>query len=594
VGRWAIAVAAGAVALLGSAAGPAFAEEPRAEVQGELEGPLAAAIETAVGVTDKPIQNRFEARRRAREAAEDTIAVLRSEGYYAYEVEPDLGEGDAPKALVRVKPGARFKFFDPRLEWVGPPPEPPVAEAGAAAMGIVVGSPGRAAEVVAAEGRIVSTIQKRGYADAQAAPREVVVDHADLTVRPTLRIESGALVLLDGVEVVNPGRTGRAWIDRLATWRPGDPYDPEDVAELERRLLDTGVYDSVTVALAPKERTTAQGHRPIVVSLADRSPRSIELGASYATSEGFGLDGRWTRYNRLGRFDTLAIVGRLSNVDSRLGAELTLPHWRRPQQTLKLTSEAYSTDTDAYNEAGARLRADVQRRFGKTSYINAGASLDFSKTEEKQAVVLTPLGREVITAAVFAGFSLDRSNDPLDPSRGWRAQALTEPTLIAGDETLPYLKVQGQASAYFPFGERSQTVLAGRLKLGSILGGQIPDVPASRRFYAGGGGSVRGFAYQAVGPRLADNTPQGGLSLMEASLEVRHKLTRRWGVVAFLDAGAVGTDQFPTGKDLSAGAGVGIRYDLGFGPIRADIAVPLDKRQGDPDFQIYLSIGQSF
>lgn len=589
---FAVAATAAVIALGGGS--PARAAEPRARIEGDLDPDLHTAILRAIGDTDRPVQNRFEARRRAREAGEDAIAVLRSEGYYAYEVTPDVGEGDAPVATVRIEPGTRFKFADPRIDWGPQPPSAEVIAAGATEMRLRPGAPGRAVDIVGAEGRIVAAAQKRGYADVAASPREVIVDHADQTVRPTFRIAAGDLVKLDGLDIAQPGRTNTTWLRRLAPWNSGDAYDPEDVAELERRLLDTGVYDSVTVALAPKAKQTPDGLRPVIVSLADRAPRSIELGASYSTSEGVGLDAKWIRYNVLGRADTLAAIGRLSNIDSRLGAELTLPHWRRPQQALKLGGGGYSTNTDAYNETGVGLHGELQRRFGKTSYINYGATLDFSRTEERQALILTPLGRDVITAVAYAGFSLDRSNDPLDPRRGWRAQGQVEPTLLLGDENLPYLKAQAQGTIYYPLGEQARTVIAGRLKLGSILGGSIAEVPASRRFYAGGGGSVRGFAYQAVGPRQIDNTPQGGLSLMEASLEVRQKVSQRWEVVAFVDAGAVGTDQFPTGKDLSTGAGVGVRYDLGFGPIRFDVAVPLDKRQGDPGFQIYLSIGQSF
>jgi len=143
-------------------------------------------------------------------------------------------------------------------------------------------------------------------------------------------------------------------------------------------------------------------------------------------------------------------------------------------------------------------------------------------------------------------------------------------------------------------GAEAQTVLAGRVRVGSILGGAVSAIPAARRFYAGGGGSVRGYAYQAIGPRLADNTPQGGASLLETSFEVRHKINQQWGAVAFVDAGAVSPYRTPSAGDFSVGAGFGVRYDLGLGPIRADIAFPLDKRQGDPAFQIYISIGQSF
>jgi translocation and assembly module TamA len=137
-------------------------------------------------------------------------------------------------------------------------------------------------------------------------------------------------------------------------------------------------------------------------------------------------------------------------------------------------------------------------------------------------------------------------------------------------------------------------VLAARLKLGSILNGAIGQIPAPQRFYAGGGGSVRGFGYQEVGPRLADNTPEGGLALFEGSLELRHRLSEAWGVVAFIDAGTLGTTQAPSFSNASMGAGVGVRYNLGFGPLRVDVATPVTGRHGEAPIQIYVSIGQAF
>ncbi|WP_312165277.1 autotransporter assembly complex family protein [Phenylobacterium sp.] len=591
MGRLVVAVAASAAIC---ASGAARAESPRAAIEGQLDSELREAIARAIGETDKPISNRFEARRRATDAGEDAVAVLRSEGYYGYEVDPDVGEGDPPTAVVRVTPGPRFTLADPQIEWIEPAPMETVQQSGEVVMGLATGAPGRAVDVINAEGRIVAAVQKRGYADAAAQPREVIVDHADKTVRPTYKIAAGELVRLGGLKITGEGRSRNAWLESLAPWRPGEVYDPEDVGELERRLLDTGVYDSVTVSLAPKDQAGPDGRRPILLSLSDRKPRTLELGASYSTTEGVGADARWTRYNVLGRADTLAVLARASDIDSRLGAELTLPHWRRPQQSFKAGGGAYMSRTDAYDETGVGIRADIQRRFRKTSYVTLGASLDYGKVEEKQTIQVSPLGEDLVTLAALAAGSLDRSDDPLDPKRGWRLDVRAEPTYLIGDESLAYLKLQSQASAYLPFGEKARTVVAGRAKIGAMVGGSIPEVPASRRFYAGGGGSVRGYAYQAIGPRSFDNTPEGGISLLETSLELRQKVGERWGVVAFVDAGAVGTNEFPTGDDFSVGVGVGVRYDLGFGPIRADVAIPLDKREGDPSFQIYLSIGQSF
>jgi translocation and assembly module TamA len=496
---------------------------------------------------------------------------------------------------VRIAPGPRFMLAGARIAWVGEPPDAKAQTAATTALHLRDGGPARAVEVVGAEGRAVSAVQRLGYADAQAKPREVVVDHADHTLRPTFRIAAGELVRLDGLDITTDGRTSKAWLQHLAPWKSGEPYDPEDVAELERRLLDTGVYDSVTVALAPADKKTAQGLRPVVVSLAERKRRTIELGASYATSEGAGLDARWTHYNVLGRADTLALVGRASSVDSKAEVVLTLPHWRRPQQTLNASAGFYRNSTDAFDETGFGVRSDVTRRYGKTSFVTVGASLDLSRTEELKVKTLAPLGRDLVTVGTLAAVSWDRSDDPLNPRRGWRFGARAEPTVIVGQGgDLPFLKLQTEASAYLPIGEAARTVLAARVHFGSLLNGTVAQIPASRRFFAGGGGSVRGFAYQRVGPQLADNTPQGGVSLFEGSLEARHDLTSKWGVVAFVDAGSVGSGPAPGFQDLSVGAGLGVRYNLGFAPIRFDFAVPVTKRQGSGPFQIYISIGQSF
>lgn len=599
--RLAYAVAAGAALAIQGLSATVVAAEPKAVVEGTLDSELRGAITRAVGDTDRPIENRFEARRRARAAADDAIAVLRSEGYYAAVVEPDISDGDLPRALVKVAPGPRFKLGEPRISWIGIPPDPSAIEAAVRALHLSPGQPGRAADVVGAEGRAVAAVQGRGYADVEAEPREVTVDHADASVRPVYRLSAGRIARLGEIRMTTDGRTGAAWIQHLAPWRIGAAYEPQDVAELERRLLDTGVYDSVTVALAPADTTTPQGLRPIIVSLAERKRRTLELGASYGTTDGLGLDAKLTRYNLLGRADTASLLGRLSNLDSRAELDVSLPHWRMPRQTLVARTALYRTRTPAYDQEGVMASADVTRRFGPNAtfgltgtYFTVGGSVDLSRTSEVRIGTLTPLGRDVVTIAGLADLALDRSDDPLNPRNGWRISGRAEPTLLSGQGLVPYLKLQGQIAAYLPFGPRAKTVLAGRLKVGSLINGSLADIPAPQRFYAGGGGSVRGFGYQEVGPRLADNTPQGGLSLVEAAVELRHDLTERWGVALFVDAGAVGGAQVPDFGDLSVGAGVGVRYNLGFGPIRVDLATPVTSRRGQAPFQIYVSVGQSF
>jgi translocation and assembly module TamA len=236
----------------------------------------------------------------------------------------------------------------------------------------------------------------------------------------------------------------------------------------------------------------------------------------------------------------------------------------------------------------------VTRRYGRTSYATLGASADFGRTDELSARTNSPLGRDLVTVAMLGDVALDRSNDPLNPTRGWRVSGRLEPTVILGDTNLPYLRAVAQGTYYQPLDARAATVLAGRLRLGRIVNGTVDQIPASQRFYAGGGGSVRGFPLQAVGPRLSDNTPRGGVFLFESAFEVRRDLTERWGFAAFVDAGAVGSSGAVDFGDLAVGAGVGVRYNLGFAPIRIDVATPVKRRRGEPPFQLYLSIGQSF
>ncbi len=572
--------------------------EPRARIRGEMDAELRAQLIRAVGEVDDAPANRFEARRRARGALEAAQALLRSEGYYQPLLE-DIVEGEeTPVAIVNVTPGRRFELAEAQVLWAEPAPDPETDTAVRGEIGLAPGQPGRAGDVISAEGRIIAGLTRRGYADAEAQPRRVVVDHAAYTVQPSFRIAAGPLVRLDGVRLETRGSTNPDWVAGLAPWFEGEVYDPEDVGELERRLLETGVYDGVGVALAPADQTNAAGHRLVIVTLTDRPRRILEAGATFSTAEGSGVDAIWTWHNRFRRADTLVWEARLADVDSRLGVALDLPHWRRPGETLRLSATVLNEDTDAYRRTAVALAADLRQRLGKTSWISFGVGLDGGRYDENRFDPATArsinFDRDLVVLTGRGSAYLDRSNDPLDPTTGWRFSVSAQPTAVTGEDMALFLRTEAQATAYLPLQDGAKTVLAGRIRIGSIFGGQELTVPSDRLFYSGGGGSVRGFDYQGVGPRLPDNTPRGGLSLFETSVEVRRDVWRNFQAVAFIDAGAIGFQETPNFNNLRYGVGVGLRYKLPFGPIRADIAVPLERRDGDADFQVYVSIGQAF
>jgi len=586
------------LALWAACSPAAFAAEPKAEIRGDIDGELRRQLEQAVGQVDAAPANRFEARRRARAAMEAAEALLRSEGYYQPALEDDVEGEEKPVAIVTVTPGRRFMLDETRVNWIAPVPDAVTQQVVTRDMDLAQGDPGRAADVLAAEGRIVAGLSREGYADAKAEPRRVVVDHATFTVQPNFNIASGALVRLDGLQVRTRGPTNPDWVAGLAPWKAGDRYDPEDVAELERRLLDTGVYDGVNVSLSPIDQVTADGLRPVVVGLSDRPRSLLEAGATYSTAEGVGVDVFQTRFNRFGRAATLKYGLRFASIDSRLGGEISLPHWRRPGRTLKLSSYLVNEQTDAYDRSAVSVNADLTQRIGKTSFFTYGLGVDAGQYTENRFDPITEapitFDRDLAIVTGRASAFMDRSNDPLNPTTGFRLYVSAQPTAVTGEDTVLFLRTEAQATGYLPLQDGAKTVLAGRARIGSIIGGQELTVPSDRLFYSGGGGSVRGYSYQSINPRLPDNTPRGGLSLFETSIEIRRDIGAKFQAVGFIDAGAIGFQETPNFNNLRYGAGVGVRYKLPFGPVRADIAVPLDKREGDAGFQLYISIGQAF
>jgi translocation and assembly module TamA len=586
--------------LLWLAAAPAALARPVAEVVGIDDDALRQRVEAVIPQEADPPRNRFEAERRAERAAERILAVLRSEGHYAAtvltETQPEdaASEDDAaaPTAVARVHvdPGPRFTIAAPDIVWDGPVPPDVEARAGAA-LGLAPGSEGRAVHIVAAEGRALGEVRAAGHADAALLPRTVVVDHAARTVTPTFRMAAGPAARLGPVIMQTAGRTRPDYVRSLAEWRQGDPFEPEKLARLEDNLLETGVYDAVTVTLAPLD---AQGLRPVMVTLTPRGTRDLEAELAYSTTDGFGARATLTRYDRFGRADTQTLGVTLSQRDREIDAQITLPHWRRPGRTLTVGADLFQRETDAFDTLGGTLTAGFQRRENARNFYTLGVEAGFARTAEPSLV--TPglqVERDDALLAANAGVVLDRSDRAFDPRQGWRVDAALSPTVISGERTTAWAGLRGQATGYWPATDR--TVLAGRLRAASLLGADIEAIPSSRRLFAGGGGSVRGFGFQEVGPRLPDGRPAGGQHLAEASVEVRQGITDTIGVVAFVDAGWVGNDAALARGDTGVGAGLGVRYDLGFAPIRFDIAVPISGNPGGgTPVQVYLSVGQAF
>ncbi|MGE0596860.1 MAG: autotransporter assembly complex family protein [Hyphomonadaceae bacterium] len=537
---------------------------------------------------DRP-ESLFDAERIAEEAAARAMAWLRSEGYYAAEVTPQAQE-EPPLARLVIAPGSRFRFAAPELAYSGIAPGAEAADAARRALQIIEpGAPARAAIVLTAEGEAVDALQRAGYADAEAQPRRVLVDHATGLVTPNFNIAANAFARLGTVRAEPPGVLRPDFVARLQNWEDGQPYSPDRLVQLRRDLTSTGAVARATTRLAPAD---AANVRDMIIDIEAAPRNAYEVGLGYSTTEGVGVDTEWTRRNLTGRADSLTVGSTLGELRQGASVELLRPHAAGLGYARRYAAAVSREETDAFTRQGAAL----------TYSVDAAQRLNFAMTYGVQlsADWYEDLGGDISDAVVlstFAELRNDTRDNRFDPREGSLVALRLEPSIAAGDASLAFARTTADGRIYESFLDDDRLTLAARTRLGWLapISGDVEDAPPDRRFYAGGGGSVRGYEYNSIYPLQRERiglTP-GGQGLVEGSVEARWRFGDRFGVVGFVDGGSA-FDHWEDAADLRYGAGVGVRYDLGFAPLRVDIASPIDPRPGDPDYALYISIGQAF
>ncbi|MDP1556528.1 MAG: BamA/TamA family outer membrane protein, partial [Hyphomonas sp.] len=259
-------------------------------------------------------------------------------------------------------------------------------------------------------------------------------------------------------------------------------------------------------------------------------------------------------------------------------------------RTLSLEAGVRAEQTDAYDLEGVRVGAALAQPLTPQITLSVGAALDATRTVDERARILGGIEREQLTLSFPVSVNYTDVGDPLDPQSGFRFFAAADTGVSVGDETPVYTRLHLTASTYRAVAD--DLIAAFRAELGAFVGSDA--VPPDRLFFAGGGGTVRGYEYQSLSPTNAFGDTIGGQHLFAASAELRWRASERFGYALFTDFGAAANDPGAVFSDASASIGLGIRYYPGFGPIRLDIATPLDRRVGDAPVQVYISIGQAF
>jgi len=469
-------------------------------------------------------------------------------------------------------------------------------------------APARSATVLAKEAAIVDRLRAQGHPFAKVVTRDPVVDDAARVMDVTFTLDPGPKAGIGEIAVRGTGGLDPAVVRSFVYAEPGDPYAPKAIADMRRAL--TKVEGLGSIRVREGEALDAQGNLPIFVEVTERERNLIGVAARYSTVDGPGIWAYYANRNLFGGGETLRVDADLSYLGNdlyatqrklagiksdgfggRLSATFVKPALWGTRNDLVANVFAGREAQQSYVVDSAGGTVGIRHRFSDSFFAQAGVEGQGGRSQDA-------LGRiDYRLVGVPLSVSYDSTDSLLDPTEGVRITASATPYagFLGSDPSIFVARAQG--SAYYAFDEEARYVIAGRLGFGSISGARLDEIPANIRFFAGGGGSVRGFPYRTLGPRGPFNLPVGGRSLLEASLEARVKITDTIGLVPFFDAGTAFAGSLPDFDErIRTAVGLGLRYYTAIGPIRVDLAFPLDRIKGNRErpVALYISLGQAF
>lgn len=533
------------------------------------------------------------------------VAALYAEGYYggavsitvdgreADDLPPDADLRDTAAIVVQIATGPLFRFGTTGI--ANPPPAAAIGT-GDDALAFTPGNIARSGAIRAAARRAVEGWRLAGYPKARLAGQDVTADHATRRVDVTLKIDPGPKAVIGAISVDGATDVDAGFIVRQSGLTPGRLYNPADIDRARTRLVDLEVFSVIRIEEA--EAVTPEGALPLTIIVQERKPRRVGVGATWSSTDGLGTEAFWLHRNLFGEAERLRLDARLAGIgypvdtadfNYLFGATFTKPGIFTPETAFVANLTAEHNVLERYTETAISGRLGFTHDFSEEITTEFGINAKRSRVEDPVYGV-----RDFTLAGLYGGTTFDSRDDAADATQGFYANVLAEPFYETqfGNAALRML---AEGRAYFALDPDKRFVLAGRLKAGGIIGAPVAETPPDKLFFAGGGGSVRGYPYRSIGVEGPGGAVTGGKFLTEASAELRARVTENLGVVGFVDAGYVTAETFAgLAEGTRLGAGLGLRYYTGFGPLRLDLGLPLNKRPGDPDYALYVGIGQAF
>ena len=541
--------------------------------------------------------NFAQIRRRAQSDAELVERLLRIEGYYDAVVQTRFEADGAERVavVIEVQAGPQYRLDAialPGLEKALPPDPQKFRDTFGLQTGAVVNSD----RIMDAIGRLDVAMVENGYAFAETGEPELEIDHAErlgdleVPVTPGGRFNFGSIVMAQS-DLFDADH-----VQMIARFAPGDLYQASEVEDLRRALIATGLVSTLTI-----EPVVAQDPEAvdIAVNVTAAPLRTVAGELGYGTGEGFRSAASWEHRNFFPPEGLIRATAVLATQEQSGSIAYRRNNYRRRDNVLNGRTALSVVDRPAFKAQTFSVAANIERQsnliYQKRWSWSAGIELLASRETDITGPAATTDRETFFIGSLPGSVTFDASDDLLDPTRGFRITARVAPEASLQDGSFFYVRSQFDGSAYFPVSDK--IVLAGRARFGTIVGAGSNRIAPSRRLYSGGGGSVRGYGYQSIGPRDANNDPLGGRSLVEFSLEARVRtgfFGGNLGIVPFVDAGNVYTSSTPDFSGMRYGAGLGVRYYSDFGPIRIDVGTPINPQPGDSRIAVYVSLGQAF
>ncbi|MGC1407465.1 MAG: autotransporter assembly complex family protein [Acetobacteraceae bacterium] len=567
-----------------------------------LDGALHDAS-SLISLQDKAPVGGFSLVERARQDLDRFQTVLQSYGYYAAKVSltiaghpisdpalPDivaqLPADPETEIAASFDLGQQFQLGEVKIN--GSVPTDARDK-----LGLAPGAPALAADVLAARDRLLSAIRDDGYPLAKVDLLPVTLRPADHLLDVVFDAETGPRTDLGPIHIDGLEAMHEDFVRRRLLIHEGEQFSPTAIDKARQDLLSLGVFS--TVRIQPAGQLDAQGNLPITVDVTERKLRSVDMGVAYSTDLGVNVNAGWHHRNLFGNAEQLNLTGAVNLGGSavthpgyRFQAQFIKPDFLTRDQQLELDLTALDQSLKAYDQVGVIEQAMLNRKFSQHWSGSVGLLGEQEKiTQEGVSTHYNLFGVPIVAR-------YDSTNSQFDPTEGIRASAGITPTQSFGSQSATFFVMQASGSTYIDLTGEGRSIVALRGLVGKIAGAGVFSLPPDQRFYAGGSSTVRGFRYQSIGPHFADNNPTGGTAISAGTVEYRQRILGNYGVVGFIDAGQVSANGAPFTSDWRVGAGVGFRYYTSIGPIRADIAVPLNKQPGGDSFELYLGLGQAF